>query len=420
LNTDAWAYTGWADSVIHGERPVFDGLPTTPKPLAIALAVVAWPIDAERRFGIVVIVALAVIAAALFRIGLREGGPAAAVVSVAAFVTLPHLNQIVVFGFADAVAAALVVLALAVAGRPRIASLVLAGLIRPEAWALCAVAGAAQAKGSPLRRTAAGAVLGLLPIGLWSTCDLLLTGDPLASLDQAREIATDFARGGFRPEAWSGIPESVVEVLANETGALVAVAGMAGLGTHIVIRRKARRLDPLVPAAILAWTIGPGLEMHSAPVPGRYFLTLGALLSLGCGLLARLVAARIAVPAAGLAAAGLSAVAVIVAAAATMGYPPGGRTQQFAAAISTSVPAIEDALRCGRLDVLNPQSHRFPRVYISELAARTGRTVLDFGSTGNGIGAVLRVRGSLGALPPWPRLTTPIGTLAIDAARCRR
>jgi hypothetical protein len=415
LNTDAWAYTAWSKAILRGERPVFDYLPTTPKPLAIALAAVASPIDAERIFGVVVALSLAVLAAALFTLALREGGMVAAVVTVGAFAFLPHLNGVIVFGIVDAVSAALMISALAVSGRARLGCLIAAGLLRPEAWLLSALAGAVQTRGSALRRAAAGAACGALPAALWSATDLVLSGDPLASLHQARHILNDFQLGGFREPAWSSIPGAVVDMIAAEARPLVAVAGAIGLVAYTWARRNAGTLDPLIPAAALVWTLGPAIEMHTAPVPGRYFLPLAALLALGCGLLAGLAARGVAMPAAATA----GAIALVIAAAATMEYPSGARSAELATAISASVPAIDRALRCGRLHVMNPHgAARQGRVYVSELAARTGHSVRMFGSSGQNFGAVLRVHGSTHPLPPWPQIGVPIGTLALDPSRC--
>ncbi|MDX6591455.1 MAG: hypothetical protein QOJ13_651 [Gaiellales bacterium] len=417
LNTDAWAYTAWAKAILRGERPVFDYLPTTPKPLAIALAAVASPIDVERVFGVVVAVALAAIATALFTVGMREGGTVAGVVSVTAFACLPHLNAFIVFGTVDAVSAALLVGALAVAGRARLACLILAGLLRPEAWVLSGMVGAIQAGGSTMRRVVAGVAYGLLPAALWSATDLVLSDDPLASLHQAGRILDDFREAGFRAPSWLSVPGSVIEVVSTQTGALVAIAGVFGLTVHTWTRRRAGTLDPLLPATAVVWTLGPAIEMHSVPVPGRYFLPAAALLALGCGLLAgQATRGTSALPAVGAAA----AIAALIASAATMDYPAGARSAQLAAAISASVPAIDRALACGRVRVMNPQGAATEggRIYVSELAARTGHSVRRFGSIGHNFGAVLRVRGSAGPLPPWPQVSTPIGTLALDPDRC--
>lgn len=412
LETDAWAYTTWARALLRGRPALYSYLPTTPKPLAIALAAVASPIAAERSFGVVVVVALAGVAASLFTAGLRRSGAVAGMIAVAAFAFLPHLNEVIAYGLVDAVVAALVVTALAWRGAPRLLCLVLAGLLRPEAWLLSALAGATETRGTARTRAAAAVFCGVLPAALWSATDLALTGDPLASYHRARAIISAFTLGGYRPPTWSQIPGSELHAIAAAAGPFVAIAGAIGLTTHMWTSRRGRSLDPLLPGAVAVWTLAPAIEMHSAPTPLRYYLPLAALLALGCGLLAGGMAKHKAdIPI--LAAAG--AIAAIVTATMIMAYPPNGRSARQAAAITGSVSAIDQALRCGPLRVigLRPHSQNHPVAYISELADRTDQSIRDFVRSDEYYAAVLLVHGSSSPLPPWPRTRIPLGTLAL-------
>jgi hypothetical protein len=412
LETDAWAYTTWARALLNGQPALYSYLPTTPKPMAIALAAVASPVTAERSFGVVVAVALAGLAASLFSAGRRQRGSFAGMIAVAAFAFLPHVNEVIAYGLVDAVVAALVVAALAWRGAPRLVCLILAGLLRPEAWLLGVLAGVIETRGSGRRRAAAAAFYGVLPAALWSTIDLALTGDPLASYHRARSIIKAFIVGGYRPQAWSQIPGSEVHAIAASAGAFVAIAGAIGLTAHVWTSWRARSLDPLLPGAVAVWTLAPAIEMHTAPTPLRYFLPLAALLALGCGLLSGRVAKdKIDMPI--LAAAG--AIAAILTAAMVMAYPHNGRSARQAAAISDSIPAVDQALRCGPLRVigLRPPNQNHPVAYISELADRTDRSLRDFVPSHDYYAAVLLIHGSTGPLPPWPRTRIPLGTLAL-------
>jgi hypothetical protein len=412
LETDAWAYTTWARALLNGRPALYSYLPTTPKPLAIALAAVAAPVTAERSFGVVVVVALAGLAASLFTAGLRQRGALAGMIAVAAFAFLPHLNEVIAYGFVDAVVAALVVAAVAWRGAPRLVCLILAGLLRPEAWLLSALAGATETRGPARTRAAAAAFCGVLPAALWSATDLALTGDPLASYHRARAIINAFTLGGYRPQTWSQIPGSELHAIAAATGPVIAVAGAIGLTTHIWTRWRARSLDPLLPSALAVWTLAPAIEMHSAPTPLRYYLPLAALLALGCGLLAGSVGKHKAdIPI--LAAAG--AIAAVVTATMIMAYPHNGRSARQAAAITQSIAAIDQALRCGPLRVigLRPPNQNHPVAYISELAARTDHSIRDFAPSDGYYTAVLLIHGSSSPLPPWPRTLIPLGTLAL-------
>jgi hypothetical protein len=418
LETDAWAYTVWAKALLRGEPVLYSYLPTTPKPMAIALAAMASPITAERSFGVVVVVGLAGLAASLFTAGLRQRGAFAGMMAVAAFAFLPHLNEVIAYGLVDAVVAALVVAALASRGAPRLLCLILAGLLRPEAWLLSALAGATETRGPARRRAAAAAFCGVLPAALWSATDLALTGDPLASYHRARAIINAFTLGGYRPPTWSQIPGSELHAIAAAAGPFVAIAGAIGLTAHVCTSWRGRSLDPLLAGAVAVWTLAPAIEMHSAPTPLRYYLPLAALLALGCGLLAGNVARdKIDIPI--LAAVG--AIAAIVTATTIMAYPHNGRSARQAAATTESIPAIDQALRCGPLRVigLRPPNQNHPVAYISELADRTDQSLRDFAPSDDYYAAVLLIHGSSSPLPPWPRTRIPLGILALRP-RCPR
>jgi hypothetical protein len=412
LETDAWAYTAWARALLRGQPALYSYLPTTPKPLAIALAAVASPIAAERSFGVVVVVALAGLAASLFTAGLRQSGALAGMIAVAAFAFLPHLSEVIAYGFVDAVVAALVVAALARRGAPRLLCLILAGLLRPEAWLLSALAGATETRGTARTRAVAAAFCGVLPAALWSATDLALTGDPLASYHRAQAIINAFALRGYSPRSWSQIPGSEIHAIAAAAGPVIAITGAIGLTTHVWGRWRVRSLDPLLPGAVAVWTLAPAIEMHSAPTPLRYYLPLAALLALGCGLLAGSVTKHKAdIPVLGMA----GAIGAIVTATMIMAYPHNGRSARQAAAITQSIPSIDQALRCGPLRVigLRPSNQNHPVAYISELAARTDHSLRDFVPSDGYYTAVLLIRGSSSPLPAWPRTPIPLGTLAL-------
>lgn len=418
LGTDAWAYTAWAKALLRGESPLFGYLPTTPKPLAVALAVLASPIPAERAFGVVVALALAGLVASLFTAGSRRQGAVAGVVAVGAFASVPHLNEAIAFGFVDAVSAALLLCALALAGKWRLGCLILAGLLRPEVWLLSALVGATETRGSVRRRVAAAAFCGALPAALWSASDLATTGDPLATMHRAQWIIAAIVHGGFRPPAWPSIPGLELHAIAAASGTAVAIAGAVGLVVHTSMSWRRGSLDPLLPGATTVWTLATAIEMSDAPTPHRYFLSLAALLALGCGLLAGgIVRGARDAPAIG----AVAAIAVLIAATITMAYPHAGRSAQQAAAVSQSVPAIDRALGCGNLRILGlvPRDQSRRVIYLSELAARTNHSIRYFVSRRGAYGELLRIRGTHHALPPWPRIRTPLGTLALSP-RCQQ
>jgi hypothetical protein len=143
--------------------------------------------------GVVVALALGLLAGALFSAAHRRAGPVAAAVSVGAFVAAADLEHIVSSSLIDAVTAALVILSVALVGRGTVGSLVLSGLLRPEGWVASGVAGYMESAGSQARRFALAAGAGLLPLALWTAFDLVLTGDPLATREFREDSAPSWA-----------------------------------------------------------------------------------------------------------------------------------------------------------------------------------------------------------------------------------
>jgi hypothetical protein len=91
-----------------GERPLFDLGATTPKPLAALLGFLVVPLPPERAFAVIAALGLAALAASLFAIAYREGGVAAAAISVVALLIGAQLNVVLAFGYIDTVVSALI------------------------------------------------------------------------------------------------------------------------------------------------------------------------------------------------------------------------------------------------------------------------------------------------------------------------
>src|SRR5919108_1899812 len=96
---DAWAYAAWGQALARAERPLFDLGATTPKPLAAALGLLVAPLPPARAFPVVVALALAVLAGALFGAAYRREGTVAAGAAVAAFVFGAHVRAALVFAY---------------------------------------------------------------------------------------------------------------------------------------------------------------------------------------------------------------------------------------------------------------------------------------------------------------------------------
>ena len=413
VRVDGWAYAAWGQALMSGDRPLFDLGATTPKPLAVVLGALVVPLPPERALAVVAALALGVLVAGLFAVAQREAGAAAAVVAVGAFAVGARLDLVVAFGYIDAVVAALVVIAIALRGRVRVAPLVLAGLLRPEAWILAAVAGFLETKGSVWRRATAALVAGALAPALWILNDVVLMRDPLGTVHWQSQRWQEVTSVDV---PWSDVPGDFWAALTGQANIVLVLAGLIGLALHYWKGRRRGPTDSLPLAVAIVWSSVSAIQVHAGGVNPRYLLPLVAVLALGCGLLVAEILPKRLRPGSRWLGTALAAVAVVLATA-TMGLAPevSSRIERNKAVAATR-PAVEAVLSCGRLGV----ARRIPaRDAIPQLAASTRRPMYDFGIyRGRGrFAAVLhhtrRPRPADGVLPPWPRYETPMGPLAV-------
>jgi len=308
----------------------------------------------------------------------------------------------------------LVVLAIALRGRARIASLVLAGLLRPEAWLASALAGYVESAGSRLRRLLLGVGAGVLPIVLWTVFDLVVTGDALASrkFQETGELLNQGPLDAVR---------LFRRAIITESGAVFALVGGVGLLAHGWRSRRGGDFSfPLAvgflwAAALLAET-AYGFELNA-----RYLLPLVAVLALGWGLLAGAFVPPVRSRRTVLV---WAAAAVVVAATALtvlrMDFGRGAhRPERVSLAVYRSLPVIEPTLDCGDLGLVG---RRRIGSTIARLAAATRTSLTRFEPVEPGqasrYAAVLAVNGSQAEqLPAWPVRETPLGPLAVNP-RC--
>jgi hypothetical protein len=297
----------------------------------------------------------------------------------------------------------------------RIGALVLAGLLRPEAWALAAVAGFSETAGS-LRRRAGGALLaGAVGPALWILSDLALMRDPLGTLHWQSQRQREL---GYGQLPWTHVPGDFRAALSKEGGAVLVLAGVLGLGLHYVRAKRRGSSDPMPLAVAVVWSVLLALETHYwGGLNSRYLFPLVAVLALGCGLLAApFLPSRLLMgspwPAVAVAAGALVFVTISGGMDAWM---PGGMARN--SAIAATRPAVESVLSCGRLGVTRRTAWRG---VIPQLAASSRHSLYEFGiyRKGERFAAVLhftqRNRPAYPVLPPWPRYDTALGPLAVD------
>jgi len=411
-SSDAWAYAAWGQALARGEQLVYN-TQTTPKPLASVLAAIVSPLPPTRAWALVVGLALGVLVAALLAVGYREAGTLGGVAAVGAFLFAAPLERVLWTSLVDAVTAALVVLAIALRGRARIASLVLAGLLRPEAWLASALAGYVESAGSRLRRLLLGVGAGVLPIVLWTVFDLAVTGDALASrkFRETGEILNQSPREAL----------GLFRAAVTESGAVFALVGGIGLLAHGWRNRRGGEF-PFPLAVGFLWAVALLAEtVYGFELNARYLLPLVAVLALGWGLLvgAFVPPARsrqtVLVWAAAAAVVAATALAVL-----RMDFGRGAhRPEQVSLAVYRSLPAIEATLDCGDVGLVG---RRHIGSTIARLAAATRTSLTRFDPLEPGqadrYAAILAVNGSQAErLPAWPVRETQIGPLAVNP-RC--
>ena len=289
LGYDAvWALE-WGRETLAGSLPSFEtpGAPT-PHPLVNAIALLLAPLG-NGAFWVVMALSwlsFAALGVLSFRLGRRLYsawvGAAFAVVLLTRHLLIRETHQAIV----DIPFLALVVGALlAEVGRPRERTLVpvlllLAGLLRPEAWLLGLAWLAYAAPGHPRGQVLRWAALVAAAPLLWALGDLIVTGDPLWSLHGTQDLAEQLERPRALDTAFGAVPSYLRDAL-GEPWVWLGLAGAAG-GLLSFYERS------LLPAALAAAGMLGFLALGLADLPllVRYLLVPATMLCLFAGLLA--------------------------------------------------------------------------------------------------------------------------------------
>lgn len=276
----------WAREILDGGKPGFEAYAaSTPHPLWVALGVPVVAVlgdQGDRALVLLSSLSLAVLAAGVVRLGRIAGealapperavrtGRATGAVAGVLLLSSFAFGLLAAKGYLDVPFLALVAWAAAWALRHRRAwkgpalLLLLAGLLRPEAWILagaywlwCTVPGpwSASAPGAPAERPAASGpsprgrpltgrgihlVLVLAAPLLWIAMDLWATGDPFHSLTATSQLADDLGRDRGIAKA----PRLLVSQLVDQSRPPVFVAGLAGLAVLLLAPRLGLRVPP--------------------------------------------------------------------------------------------------------------------------------------------------------------------------------
>lgn len=277
----------WGRQLDHGQLPTYR-MPgaSTPHPLATAIGAIAALLGTRwswRAVELVVLLAFGALGVALYVLVRKfcESRVAGAIATAALLASPPFLtNALGGSGLADLPAAAFVVGAAALElRRPRrgegpLVLLALAGLLRPEAWALSALYWCWLALARPGRAalTRYGALALAAPV-VWLGSDLLITGSATYSLSHTQ---TGVVRE-LRHSSLTNAPDAGYVGLRTLLGLPVLVVAVAGAG----LAALRRRAGAAVPLALLALSAAEFLVLGALrlPLDTRYLLVLAAMLA---------------------------------------------------------------------------------------------------------------------------------------------
>jgi hypothetical protein len=219
-----------------------------------------------------------------YRLGAELFSPAVGVVAALVVLTRPALERDALIGYQDTPFAVLILWAVLLeARRPRrgapvLLLLALAGLMRPEAWALAGLYALWVWRGASNRQRLLYAGLTALAPLLWALGDWLVTGDALHSLHGTAALAETVDR---RRDPLTG-PYWTAKYLGYTLREPLVVGIPIGLVFAFRQRLRGAVLPLVVAAAMLAVFLASPL--FGLPLIGRYVRTPAVLLALFYGL----------------------------------------------------------------------------------------------------------------------------------------
>ena len=275
---DSLTAFSWGRDILNGRLPAFDAFRApTQHPLLLAFGVLLEPVGsaAARVWVVLCILSLVALVAAMFRLGRVAAGVLGGLVAGALIASRLNFALLTTLGFVDIPYCALTAWAAVLEierprrGGPVWVLLALAGLLRPEAWALAGLYALwiGVGLGWP-GRVRAVAVAAVAP-AIWCAIDLAVTGNPLFSLTYTDASAAELQRE--RPLL--SLPWLMVRLLAEILKWPVLAAAVIGLALALVLRRR----DLRVPAALIPITAATYLVIATGGLPSvyRYLLVAG-------------------------------------------------------------------------------------------------------------------------------------------------
>jgi len=287
VNYDAqWALV-WGRDLWQGFTPEYTAdFAPTPHPLATAVSLLALPLG---HSGPILILALSLLSFGTltyltYALGATLFTRLVGVVAALIVVTRPALERDALIGYQDMPFATIVVGAVLLeARRPRrgvpvLALLALAGLLRPEAWALAGLYWLYLWPGlAPAQRARTLALVLAAPL-IWAVSDWLVAGDPLHSLHGTAALAAEVGRRRS--------PEEVPYWTAQYFGYALREPMVLGVPIGLAFAWRYVRRRATLPVAVAVtmtavFAVGP---IFGLPLIRRYVETPAVLLTIFYGL----------------------------------------------------------------------------------------------------------------------------------------
>jgi hypothetical protein len=218
----------------------------------------------------------------VFALGRAWFGTAAGVLAAAVVLTREPVLSYGIRAYVDIVYLALVLGALLVetrrdrAGTPVLALLVLAGLLRPEAWLFALVYLWWLRRGGALKLE--HVALAVAAPVLWALSDLVITGDALHSWTGTRDTAGELGRVTGLQHVPTTLPRRLGEILREPV-----LVGAAGGGVLALWRVRTRGVLLGAAAGVVAVAGFCVLAAGGLSILTRYLLLPAAILAIFCG-----------------------------------------------------------------------------------------------------------------------------------------
>jgi hypothetical protein len=287
LNYDARYALVWARDIANGLTPDYEGpYAPTPHPLETAASLIAVPFGTggDAIMSWAALLCFGALVWLAFALGRELFSVWVGLVTALVVLTRPALERDALLGYQDTAFAAVVVWAVLLEARqsrrgaPVLVLLTVAGLMRPEAWALAGLYWLYLWPSSTARQRVAFAALAAAAPVIWALGDWAVTGDPLHSLHGTADLAetVDRRRDPVTGPYWAA---KYLGFTLREPMAIGIPIGLAFAWRHA----RARAWLPFAAAVamLVVFLISP---IFGLPLIGRYVRTPAVLLAVFYGL----------------------------------------------------------------------------------------------------------------------------------------